>query len=165
MSSLIQPEKGGFLSFRRRKGIKSRMYSSISEFDPNKVRDHWEDRGSLTVSWYEGTSSVELQEHVRNSVIRKLGIKGTTKLLDFRVLDESTNPPEEIVLSPCIPNDSRLLLRFAIINEGDTTTPKYTGFSDYNNGPPDSPSAAPSPYPSNLDLNGLGLNANQLALL
>ena len=94
MSSLIQPEKGGFLSFRRRKGIKSRMHSSISEFDPNKDRDHWEDRGSLTVSWYEGTSSVELQEHVRNSVIRKLGIKGTTKLLDFRVLDESTNPPE-----------------------------------------------------------------------
>ena len=71
----------------------------------------------------------------------------------------------EIVLSTYIPNGSRLLLRFATANdEGETTPPKYTRFSDFNS-PPDSPSAAPSPYPSNLDLNGLGLNANQLALL
>jgi hypothetical protein len=40
----------------------------------------------------------------------------------------------------------------------------------FNGGAPDSPSAAPSPYPSSLDLDGLNLdglnlNANQLALL
>lgn len=70
------------------------------------------------------------------------------------------------MLSPYIPNGSRLLLRFSTGSEkGDTTPPKFTRFSDFSNGPPDSPSAAPSPYPSNLDLNGLGLNANQLALL
>jgi hypothetical protein len=99
VSSIMQPEKSGFLSFRRNKGIlRSPMHSSsISEFGANKSgsRDpSWVDRGSLTVSWYEGTSSVELQEHVRNSIIRKLGIRCTTKLLDFRVLDESTDPPE-----------------------------------------------------------------------
>ena len=99
VSSLMQPEKSGFLSFRRKKGIlRSPMHtSSISEFGAKKSgsRDSsGEDRGSLTVSWYEGTSSVELQEHVRNSIIRKLGIRGTTKLLDFRVLDESSDPPE-----------------------------------------------------------------------
>ena len=71
----------------------------------------------------------------------------------------------EIVLSPYIPDGSRLLLQFATTDvEGDITPPKYTRFSDYNDGPP-SPSAAPSPYPTSLDLNGLGLNANQLALL
>jgi hypothetical protein len=99
VSSLMQPEKSGFLSFRRKKGIlRSPMHtSSISKFGANKSSSRdpsWEDRGSLTVSWYEGTSSVELQEHVRNSIIRKLGIRGTTKLLDFRVLDENTDPPE-----------------------------------------------------------------------
>jgi hypothetical protein len=37
--------------------------------------------------------------------------------------------------------------------------------SSFKGGAPDSPSAAPSPYPSSLDLDGLNLNANQLALL
>ena len=72
----------------------------------------------------------------------------------------------EIVLSPYIPDGSKLLLRFATTDvDGEITPPKFTRFSDYNNGPPDSPSAAPSPYPTSLDLNGLGLNSNQLALL
>lgn len=70
----------------------------------------------------------------------------------------------EIVLSPYIPNGSKLVVRFATLDGGDTTPPKYLRFSDYN-GPPHSPSAAPSPFPTSLDLNGLGLNANQLALL
>ena len=68
-------------------------------------------------------------------------------------------------MSPYIPNGSRLVVRFAIRDGGDITPPKYTRFSDYNSGPPDSPSAAPSPYPTSVDLKGLGLNANQLALL
>lgn len=71
----------------------------------------------------------------------------------------------EIVLSPYIPNGSRLIVRFATTDGGDLTPPKYTRFADYDSGPPDSPSAAPSPFPTSLDLNGLGLNANQLALL
>ena len=75
------------------------------------------------------------------------------------------NDRTEIVLSPYIPNGSRLIVRFATTDEGDLTPPKYTRFADYDSGPPDSPSAAPSPFPTSLDLNGLGLNANQLALL
>ena len=60
-------------------------------------------------------------------------------------------------MSPYIPDGSRLLLRFNI-KDADEDEP-YTG------GAPDSPSAAPSPHTSVMDLQGLGLTANQLALL
>lgn len=67
------------------------------------------------------------------------------------------------MLSPYIPNGSRLLLRFSTSDKGGALTPVIT----YSGGPPVSPSAAPSPYRSrsSVDLNGLGLNPNQLALL
>jgi hypothetical protein len=52
------------------------------------------DRGRVTVSWYDGTSSLELHEHVRNSVIRKIGLNRTEKLSDLRILDEAFDPPE-----------------------------------------------------------------------
>ena len=81
-----------FLSFRRRKAHQR----SISE---NEVQTDT-DRGRVTVSWYEGTTSLELQEHVRNTVIRKLGLNGTTRLVDMRILDESSNPPE----GKCVPD-------------------------------------------------------------
>lgn len=68
----------------------------------------------------------------------------------------------EIVLSPYIPNGSRLLLRFSTSDKGGAHTPVRPSYSD---GPPLSPSAAPSPFRSAVDLNGLGLNPNQLALL
>ena len=79
------------------------------------------------------------------------------------IFSSSSDDCTEVVLSPYIPNGSRLIIRFSTSDGGDTTPPKYTRFSDL--GPPDSPSAAPSPFPKSLDLNGLGLNANQLALL
>ncbi|VEU35634.1 unnamed protein product [Pseudo-nitzschia multistriata] len=170
-----EPEKSGFLSFRRKKGIlrkrpSSDISSPIVEYGKatgaETESDQWTNRGTLTVSWYEGTTSIELQEHVQNSVRRKLGLKDSIKLVDFRVLDESSDPPEEIVLCPYIPDGSRLTLRFATTNDGYMTPPKYTRFSDYEySRPPDSPSAAPSPFPASVDLKGLGLNANQLALL
>jgi len=154
------------LSFRRNGSIlrKNPLHSPINEAGPTPNPQHWVERGSLTVSWYEGTSTLELQEHVRNSVMRKLRFPATTKLADFRVLDDSMNPPEEIVLCPYIPNESRLLLRFTTKDAGGEATPNHARPSDYSNGPPESPSAAPSPHPS-VDLGGLGLNANQLALL
>lgn len=65
-------------------------------------------------------------------------------------------------MSPYIPDGSRLLLRFSTQNKGGDITPPIRTYSD---GPPISPSAAPSPYRSSIDLNGLGLNPNQLALL
>jgi hypothetical protein len=71
----------------------------------------------------------------------------------------------EIVLCPYIPNGSKLLLRFTTKEAGGDATPIYSRISEYNGGPPESPSAAPSPHPKLVDLGGLGLNANQLALL
>jgi hypothetical protein len=52
------------------------------------------DRGMITVSWFEGTSAIELQEHVRTSVLRKLGLEKGVDLADMRILDESSDPPE-----------------------------------------------------------------------
>lgn len=66
----------------------------------------------------------------------------------MRVLDEESDPPEEIVLSPFIPNGSSFLLRFStkdISRELDLATIR----------PPESPSAAPSPHPKNGLHNGL----------
>lgn len=71
---------------------------------------------------------------------------------------------QEIVLSPFIPDESKLLLRFTTADAGGDRTPTQ-GRRSYTGGAPVSPSAAPSPYPSTHDLHGLGLNANQLALL
>jgi len=158
-SSSNQPERSLFSSFRRRR---SSINSPIHESQPTSSRNHWVERGTLTVSWYDGTSSSELLEHVRNSVVRKLGLERTMRLDDFRILDESMDPPEEIVLCPFIPNESRLLLRFKMRDAGGDKTPSYVR-SDDSIGPPESPSAAPSPHPKLL--HGLDLNANQLALL
>jgi len=55
---------------------------------------HGVDRGSIAVSWFEGTTSAELQEHVRRSLIRKMGLKGNVKLVDLRIIDETMDPPE-----------------------------------------------------------------------
>jgi hypothetical protein len=52
------------------------------------------DRGSIAVSWFEGTTSSELQEHVRKSVARKMGLHGDVKLNDLRIIDETMDPPE-----------------------------------------------------------------------
>ena len=55
------------------------------------------------------------------------------------------------------------MLRFSTKDAaGDETPPRRLS---YTGGAPDSPSAAPSPHASSLDLHGLGLNRNQLALL
>jgi hypothetical protein len=51
-------------------------------------------RGIVTVSWFEGTWSLELQEHVRKTVLRKLGLDRNADLVDYRLFDESVNPPE-----------------------------------------------------------------------
>ncbi|KAL7535907.1 hypothetical protein ACHAXR_007932 [Thalassiosira sp. AJA248-18] len=87
------------------------------------------DRGTLTVSWYEGTTSMEMQEHVFNCVLRKLndaedgknkknsggrGKKNKMKLEDVRLLDENVTPHGEVVLCPFLPDGSHFLLKFKI---------------------------------------------------
>jgi hypothetical protein len=52
------------------------------------------DRGSVLVSWFEGTSTTELQEHVRKTVLRKLDLDRNVDMADFRIFDESVQPPE-----------------------------------------------------------------------
>ena len=108
MSSTIQPEPSRFLSFRLNKGIlrRSLQTTPISEFSDTSCNrnddkngndngvNHLMNWGTLTVSWYEGTKSLALQEHVENSVIRKLGLGSTTKLLNLCVLYKSTDPSE-----------------------------------------------------------------------
>ena len=58
------------------------------------------DRGRLTVSWYEGTASQELQEHVRKSTRRKLKLQDHIELVDMRFVDETQDPPEGNYLLP-----------------------------------------------------------------
>lgn len=77
-------------SFRRRP--KGNSFGSVE--DSMEPRTTEQDRGRITVSWYEGTTSLELQEHVRRSVVRKMELRGTIKLKDMRILDESVHPPE-----------------------------------------------------------------------
>ena len=81
--------KASFLSFRRPSHRNSLTASPVAEEPPTEV-----DRGRMTVSWYEGTTTLELMEHVRTAVIRKLDLRGSTKLADLRILDESSSPPE-----------------------------------------------------------------------
>ena len=194
----IQADRRSLFSSFRRTGRKS--FSFPYKHDENEVTRSTAmgmkgiDRGQMSVSWYEGTTSIELQEHVRNSVIRKLGLNDNVKLDDFRILDDTVDPAEgesqnlanqilyfhaaladlvlssEIVLCPFIPDGSKFLLRFSTKTGDGDITPFDTFEGRYKqrmltSGPPDSPSAAPSPLPSSTDLNGLGLNANQLALL
>ena len=60
---------------------------------PRKLR-FTEDRGDVTVSWYDGTSAVDLRDHVRKSVEIKLGLGSKKLLLNVRLLDESVEPNE-----------------------------------------------------------------------
>mmetsp|Transcript_33444 Transcript_33444/g.50451 ORF Transcript_33444/g.50451 Transcript_33444/m.50451 type:complete len:796 (-) Transcript_33444:859-3246(-) len=116
------------------------------------------ERGTITVSWFEGTSTSELQEHVRNSVMRKLHIDSSTQLVDIRIMDRSEDPPQEIVLSPFIPDGSKFVLRFSSQRgeklEALPSSPPRQSRSALSSTPV-SPSAASSPYPSNVDLSTL----------
>jgi len=139
--------RSGFLRSIRRSALfgSGDLSGPISPAEPNNKLIY---RGMLTISWFEGTSTAELQEHVKRSVIRKLKLPKHIRLIDFRVLDESSDPPEEIVLCPYIPNGSQFLLRFST---RDTSR-------DAENSPirpPVSPSAAPSPHPKKGIHNGL----------
>lgn len=176
--------RGSFFS----RSFRHRRNDSIQSVD--SVADHGVDRGSITVSWFEGTTSAELQEHVRKSVIRKMGLHGDVELRDMRIIDETMDPPEgkdlrccsstrlvrvmnlthffvEIVLSPFIPNGSRFLLRFSTKEKEQDTTISFRPRQYLNkqiaSTAPESPSAAPSPHPSSGNL--LNLNEAQLQIL
>jgi hypothetical protein len=92
---------GSFLGHIRRRssrimfgsgGGNSPLQETVPEM--NSVEFTVTDRGNLSVSWFEGTSSLELQEHVRRSIARKLKLGTNIELTDIRVIDESVDPPE-----------------------------------------------------------------------
>ena len=79
----------------RENGIENKDINSSSSGGEEKCRvvDH----GIITISWYDGTTSNEMQEHVYNCVLRKLNgerktdeivAEGKIKLEDVRLLDE-----------------------------------------------------------------------------
>mmetsp|Transcript_29338 Transcript_29338/g.61160 ORF Transcript_29338/g.61160 Transcript_29338/m.61160 type:complete len:867 (+) Transcript_29338:201-2801(+) len=124
------------------------------------------DRGTITVSWYEGTTSKEMQEHVFNCVLRKLNsssaisnkdIKGggKIKLEDVRLLDENVTPHGEVVLCPFLPDNSCFLLKFKTSITRPPAPPKVNRRQSYVSRAPDSPSAEPSPFPSHPNLASL----------
>eukprot|EP00984_Skeletonema_dohrnii_P035567 scaffold35487_cov155-Skeletonema_dohrnii-CCMP3373.AAC.1 len=136
------------------------------------------DRGTITVSWYDGTTSSEMQEHVFGCVLRKLNQSGGSsgggvKLEDVRLLDENVEPHED---------GSQFLLRFRTVEDKPERTLSGTHnnnaihhhYQQHHRHPfasraPDSPSAEPSPHPSNANLVSLGgmnsLHPQQLQVL
>lgn len=92
----------------------------------------------VTVSWFDGTTSDELYRHVEASISKALG----EDILDFHLLSplEHSKPPQEVVLSPCIPHGSTFLVKF-------TVAPPARVIYRPPNTPPESPSAAPDPSP------------------
>jgi hypothetical protein len=57
-------------------------------------KDKFIDKGSITVSWYDGTSASELQGHVKRSVIRKLRLEKGLRVEHIRIIDERVVPSE-----------------------------------------------------------------------
>ena len=118
------------------------------------------ERGSIRVSWYDGTGTAELSEHVRGSVRRKLGLGRAAVLEDVRVIDVGVEPQEEVVLCPYLPDGASFLLRFALGDGEEAAAAAERNDRDRDRAadshcrpaPPDSPSAAPSPHPSSLNL-------------
>lgn len=100
-----------------------RRERTTSEGQVNEV-----DRGTITVSWFEGTSSIELQDHVTRSVSRKLKLESGQTLDDIRILDTKSDPPEGgfYFLLGCLvivaavfldPSHSFLLLLFLLLQK------------------------------------------------
>eukprot|EP00587_Corethron_hystrix_P008151 CAMPEP_0113304874 /NCGR_PEP_ID=MMETSP0010_2-20120614/4712_1 /TAXON_ID=216773 ORGANISM="Corethron hystrix, Strain 308" /NCGR_SAMPLE_ID=MMETSP0010_2 /ASSEMBLY_ACC=CAM_ASM_000155 /LENGTH=332 /DNA_ID=CAMNT_0000159151 /DNA_START=323 /DNA_END=1321 /DNA_ORIENTATION=- /assembly_acc=CAM_ASM_000155 len=67
-------------------------------------KDEHEAATTLVVSWFEGTSSADLQRHVNKSVVRKLSSVASQPVeIDDVII---TDGFEEVVLTPHIPNGS-----------------------------------------------------------
>ena len=111
--------------------------------------DVYKNWGTITVCWYDGTTTSELQTHVRNSITRKIG----REVEDIRLLEETNGEYVEVVLTPHVPNGSKFIVRFL---EPVPPAPVRTVYK-YGERAPDSPSAAPSPSPSSLELSNLPL--------
>jgi len=111
----FQSRNSFFFGRSRRRSLSHPLSASIDSFDePDSVLKSGKtflgeklvDRGSIRISWFEGTSTIELQDHVIKSLERKLVLGLDAHLENVRVLDDSFDTYEEIVLSPHIPDGS-----------------------------------------------------------
>ena len=80
----------------------SNSFSHVEDDTNNDMIFDNIDRGNISVSWFVGTSSLELHEHVRRSVIRKLKLEKHVQLVDMRLLDETVDPPEGMYVCMCM---------------------------------------------------------------
>ena len=165
------PEKKSLFSMIRQKSnsIGAENDELLSP-DSKKFSLSMINHGLISVSWFEGTTTIELEEHVLKSIQRKLELGSKRIIKNVRLLDDSINPPEgkrlfsesnlsclklfvilhltslivclEIVLSPYIPDGSKYLLKFHI---KDMRKSRFYPSSPFQHRAPDSPSKAPSP--------------------
>jgi hypothetical protein len=85
--------------FGSRRNQSMSSFGDLDSFDENDgVQYSQVRRGKIAISWFEGTSSLELHEHVRQSIVRKLvrleGVSSNVKIEDLRIIDETVDPPE-----------------------------------------------------------------------
>jgi len=108
----------------------------------------------VKVSWYEGTTTKELQDYVRRAISRKLDKDN----VDYRILD--MNRTEEIILTPYIPNGSKFMVIYSFL-------PPIRTVYDYSSKAPYSPSRAPStqitPNNSSLHIPDLDLGSSVIS--
>jgi len=134
-----------FSSFRRRtQSVDSSFSPQLSMPDGSSSRKLEADAkfDIIRVSWYDGTTTSELQDHVTCAITRKIG----KAIMDYRILDEESD--EEIVLSPYIPDGSRFLVRYSF-------PPPVKTIYDYSSTAPYSPSRALTPVNSVTELEKL----------
>lgn len=134
-----------FSSFRRRTQSVDSNLSPQIPMPPGSINRKLEVDAKfdiIRVSWYDGTTTSELQDHVRCAITRKIG----KAIVDYRILDLESD--EEIVLSPYIPDGSRFLVRYSF-------PPPVKTIYDYSSAAPYSPSRALTPVNSVTELEKL----------
>ena len=93
LSTVMIPDEKGIDMTNRSNNNTS---GNNTDKDNGNKKETLVDRGTIAVSWYDGTTSSEMQEHVYNCVLRKLnngnGGSEKKKLEDVRLLDESSVP-------------------------------------------------------------------------
>lgn len=133
-----------FSTFRRRTQSVDTNYSSPTlNMPPSSMKKVEMDKFDIIrVSWYDGTTTAELQDYVRCAITRKIG----KAIMDYRILDLDSD--EEIVLSPYIPDGSKFLVRYSF-------PPPVKTIYDYSSTAPYSPSRALTPVNSETELEKL----------
>lgn len=85
------PKGRGILGHFRERS-RSLIFGSMEEL--LTAKEESVPKGRIAISWYDGTTTFDLNEHVRQSVLRKLKVESYYQLVDVRFLDESSDPPE-----------------------------------------------------------------------